>query len=79
MKAKPFLVGLSAGIIGGIVAMIFTTPQPGKQVRSNIATNTKLAKNNITDLREQANVVKQSVITLKNEAKNNIFKSFIFC
>ena len=74
MKAKPFLLGLTAGIVGGITTILFTTPQPGKQVRLNIVDNSKKAKSDLSMVKDQAIQVKQSVSTLKNEAKNNIPK-----
>lgn len=74
MKAKPFLLGLTAGIIGGMTTILFTAPQPGKQLRTNIAGNTTKAKNDLSVVRNQAIQVKQSVSSLKNEAKNNIPK-----
>lgn len=74
MKAKPFLIGLSTGIVGGITAIIFTTPQSGQQLRSNIIHNAKNAKNNLIEIKQQSSNVKQSVSSLKYEAQNNIPK-----
>lgn len=72
MKAKPFLIGLTAGIIGGAAAIIFTAPQSGEQLRSNLARNTASAKDKLNDVKAQAMNVKQSFTTLSYEAKNNI-------
>lgn len=72
MKAKPFLIGLTAGIVGGAAAIIFTAPQSGEQLRSNLARNTASAKDKLNDVKAQAINVKQSFTTLSYEAKNNI-------
>ncbi|MDI7743029.1 YtxH domain-containing protein [Lysinibacillus fusiformis] len=72
MRAKPFLIGLSAGVIGGLTTIFFTAPQPGKQIRSSIVRNTKIAKSNLEEIKEQSKSIKDSITTLKNEVKNNI-------
>lgn len=72
MRTKPFLFGLSAGVIGGLTAIIFTTPQSGKQLRSSIVQNSKVAKSNLEEIKHHSYSVKDSIATLKNEVKNNI-------
>jgi gas vesicle protein len=72
MKAQPFLIGLTTGIIGGAIAVLFSTPQSGQQLRSTILSNTDSAKLKLQDVKHQVNNVKQSMGTLTNEAKNNI-------
>lgn len=72
MRTKPFLIGLSAGVVGGITAILFTTPQPGKQIRSNITRNSKIAKTNLEEIKHHTMSIKDSITTLKNEVKNNI-------
>ncbi|MGE7843174.1 YtxH domain-containing protein [Lysinibacillus sp. NPDC093712] len=72
MKAQPFLIGLTTGIIGGAIAVLFSTPKSGQQLRSTILSNTDSAKLKLQDVKHQVNNVKQSVGTLTNEAKNNI-------
>lgn len=72
MRAKPFLIGLSTGIIGGLTAIIFTTPQSGDQLRSNVARNFKIAKTRLSEIQHHSSSVKESFKSLKNEAKNNI-------
>lgn len=74
MRAKPFFIGLSAGVIGGLTSILFTAPQSGKQLRSNIAHTSKQAKLNLEEVKHHSASVKDSVMTLKNEAKNNIPK-----
>ncbi|MEK4230662.1 YtxH domain-containing protein [Solibacillus sp. FSL H8-0538] len=72
MKAKSLLIGLTAGIVGGAVAVLLTTPQSGEQLRTNLIRNTNSAKEKICDVKYQASAVKQSFSVLSNEAKNNI-------
>jgi len=72
MKAKPFLIGLTTGIIGGAIAVLFSTPQSGQQLRTTLQSNSDSAKEKLQDVKYQLNNVKQSVGTLTNEAKNNI-------
>ncbi|MFJ8236665.1 YtxH domain-containing protein [Ureibacillus sp. NPDC094379] len=74
MKAKPFLIGLSAGILGGMTAILFTAPQSGKQLRTNVRYNSFKAKDDLLNVRKQVVQVKESVSTLKSEARNNIPK-----
>lgn len=72
MKTKPFLIGLTAGIVGGTIAVLFSTPQSGQQLRSNLQANTDSAKEKIQDVKLQVSNVKHSVNNLRSEAKNNI-------
>ncbi|RUL47472.1 MULTISPECIES: YtxH domain-containing protein [Lysinibacillus] len=74
MRAKPFLIGLSTGIIGGITTILLTTPQSGQQLRSNIALNTKKAKANLVEIAKHTSNLKDATFTLKNEVQNNIPK-----
>lgn len=72
MKAKPFLIGLATGIIGGTVAVLFSTPQSGQQLRSTLKQNADQTKGMLLDVKQQVGTVKYSVNTLTNEVKNNI-------
>ncbi|SOC16812.1 gas vesicle protein [Ureibacillus xyleni] len=74
MRAKPFLLGISTGIIGGLTAILFTTPQTGPQLRSNIITNSKKAKENLLELKKHTSNLKDASFSLKNEVENNIPK-----
>lgn len=76
MRAKPFLIGLSAGIIGGIATAIFTTPQTGDHLRKNIVNNAKNAKVTIGELGQQIDGIKNAVSTFKYEVQNTIPKIF---
>ncbi|MGE7091595.1 YtxH domain-containing protein [Lysinibacillus sp. NPDC048646] len=72
MKAKPFLIGLTTGIVGGTIAVLFSTPQSGRQLRATLVSNADCTKDKLQDIKLQAGNVKQSVNMLTNEAKNNI-------
>lgn len=72
MKAKPFLFGLVTGIVGGTIAVLFSTPQPGRQLRTNLRENAEITKGKLFEVKHQVDNVKQSVNTLTNEVKNNI-------
>jgi len=72
MKAKNFLIGLTAGLVGGATAVLLTAPQSGEQLRVNIARISASAKEKLTDVTHEVSTVRQSVTALTNEAKNNI-------
>lgn len=72
MKTKTFLIGLTAGLVGGTIAALFSTPQSGQQLRSTIKSNTERTKENFQDVKLQLSNVNESIHTLTNEAKNNI-------
>ncbi len=72
MRAKPFFIGLTAGVIAGITTAIFTTPQTGNQLRMNIATTSKNLKTTMSQLNNQINDIKNGISTLTNEVKITI-------
>jgi len=72
MKVQTFFTGLAVGIAAGMAAAIMTAPQPGKQLRSNIARNTSVWKDQLVDVKNEASNVKQSITSFSIEAKNNI-------
>ncbi|MGM9945239.1 MAG: YtxH domain-containing protein [Lysinibacillus sp.] len=72
MRVQTFFTGLAVGIATGMVAAIMTAPQTGKQLRSNIARNTSVWKEQLVDVKNEANNVKQSITSFSIEAKNNI-------
>ena len=72
MKAKTFLIGLTAGVVGGTIAIILSTPQSGKEFRSNLKTNVATSKDMLDDVTEQIKHVKSAIINFTSEAKNNI-------
>lgn len=72
MKAKSFLLGLTTGLVGGAIVVLFSAPQSGVQLRQNIARNTAGAKSKLQDVQVEMDHVKQSILTLKSEAQNNM-------
>ena len=72
MKAQTFFTGLAVGVAAGMVAAIMTAPQAGKQLRANIARNTSIWKDQLVDVKNETNNVKQSITDFSIEAKNNI-------
>ena len=72
MKVQTFFTGLAVGVAAGMVAAIMTAPQAGKQLRSNIARNTSIWKDQLVDVKNETNNVKQSITDFSIEAKNNI-------
>ena len=72
MKVQTFFTGLAVGIAAGMAAAIMTAPQPGKQLRSNIARNTSVWKDQLVDVKNETCTVKQSITSFSIEAKNNI-------
>ena len=72
MKVQTFFTGLAVGVAAGMVVAIMTAPQAGKQLRSNIARNTSVWKEQLVDIKNETNNVKQSITSFSIEAKNNI-------
>ena len=72
MKVQTLFTGLAVGVAAGMVAAIMTAPQTGKQLRSNIARNTSIWKDQLVDIKNETNNVKQSITDFSIEAKNNI-------
>lgn len=72
MKVQTFFTGLAVGVAAGMVAAIMTAPQAGKQLRANINRNTSIWKDQLVDVKNETNNVKQSIISFSTEAKNNI-------
>lgn len=72
MKVQTFFTGLAVGVAAGMVAAIMTAPQAGKQLRANIKSNTSIWKDQLVDVKNETNNVKQSIASFSIEAKNNI-------
>lgn len=72
MKASTFLFGLTTGLLGSAAAVLLTTPQSGKELRSII----KAGKNNIDeqvkDLNHHVTNIKNSINDIKGEVKEAI-------
>ena len=72
MKVQTFFTGLAVGVAAGMVAAIMTAPQAGKQLRANINRNVSIWKDQLVDVKNESNNVKQSITSFSTEAKNNI-------
>ena len=72
MKAQTFFTGLAVGVAAGMVVAVMAAPQAGKQLRSNIARNASVWKDQLADVKNETNNVKQSITAFSIEAKNNI-------
>ena len=72
MKVQTFFTGLAVGVAAGMVAAIMTAPQAGKQLRANINRNVSIWKDQLVDVKNETNNVKQSITSFSIEAKNNI-------
>lgn len=67
MKTSTFLFGLTTGAIGGMVAVLLSTPQSGKEFRASLQTTKEDLQNRIAD-------IKGAIENIKNEAQQTIPK-----
>lgn len=72
MKAKSFLLGLTAGLVSGAAVVLFSAPQSGAQLRQTITTNTTSTKSKLQNVKSEIQNVKEAIATLKSEAQNNM-------
>ncbi|WP_075619900.1 YtxH domain-containing protein [Paenisporosarcina indica] len=72
MKASTFFVGLVTGVIAGSAAVLFSTPQSGSDLRSNVKTVSTDWKEKLSEVKFQISDLKQSIAGLSKEAKTEI-------
>ena len=72
MKASTFFVGLVTGVIAGSAAVLFSTPQSGSELRSNVKTVSSDWKEKLSEVKFQISDLKQSIAGLTKEAKTEI-------
>jgi len=72
MKASTFIVGLATGVLAGSAAVLFSTPQSGSELRSNVKTVSSDWKEKLSEVKFQINDLKQSIAGLSKEAKTEI-------
>ena len=72
MKASTFFVGLVSGVLAGSAAVLFSTPQSGSELRSNVKTVSSDWKEKLSEVKFQINDLKQSIASLTKEAKTEI-------
>lgn len=75
MKASTFFVGLVTGVIAGSAAVLFSTPQSGSDLRSNVKTVSSDWKEKLSEVKFQISDLKQSIAGLSKEAKTEIPKT----
>jgi gas vesicle protein len=72
MKASTFLVGLAAGVLAGSTAVLFSTPQSGSELRTNVKSVSSDWKNRLSDVKFQLSDLKQSIANLMKESKTHV-------
>lgn len=72
MKASTFFLGLATGLAAGAAATLFSTPQSGKELRTTVKSASSDWKENLADVKEKVNGLKDSIAKLTDEAKTQI-------
>ncbi len=72
MKASTFFIGLVTGVVAGSAAALFSTPQSGSELRSNVKTASSDWKDKLSEVKFQISDLKQSVSRLTKEAKTDV-------
>ena len=72
MKASTFFVGLVTGIIAGSATVLFSTPQSGSELRSNVKTVSSDWKEKLSEVKFHISDLKQSIASLTKETKTEI-------
>lgn len=69
MKVSTFLVGLATGVLAGSTAVLFSTPQSGSELRTNVKTASSDWKEKLSEVKFQFSDLKQSISKLTCESK----------
>ncbi|PUB15972.1 YtxH domain-containing protein [Paenisporosarcina sp. OV554] len=72
MKASTFFIGLVTGVVAGSAAALFSTPQSGSELRSNVKTASSDWKEKLSQVKFQISDLKQSIARLSKETKTEI-------
>ncbi len=72
MKASTFLVGLGAGLLAGSAAVLFSTPQSGTEMRTNVKNVSTDWKDKLSEVKFQLSDLKQSISNLTKESKTQV-------
>lgn len=72
MKASTFFIGLVTGVVAGSAAALFSTPQSGSELRSNVKTASSDWKDKLSEVKFQISDLKQSIAHLTKEAKTDV-------
>lgn len=72
MKASTFFIGLVTGVVAGSAAALFSTPQSGSELRSNVKTASSDWKDKLSEVKFQISDLKQSIARLTKEAQTEV-------
>ena len=72
MKASTFFIGLVTGVAAGSAAVLFSTPQSGSELRSNVKTVSSDWKEKLSEVKFQLSDLKQSIAGFTKEAKTEV-------
>ena len=72
MKASTFFIGLVTGVVAGSAAALFSTPQSGSELRTNVKTASSDWKDKLSEVKFQISDLKQSIARLTKEAKTEV-------
>lgn len=72
MKASTFFVGLVSGLVAGSAVVLFSTPQSGSELRSNVKMASSDWKEKLSEVKFQISDLKQSIAGLTNTAKTDV-------
>lgn len=72
MKASTFLFGLGAGLLAGSAAVLFSTPQSGTEMRTNVKNVSADWKDKLSEVKFQLSDLKQSISNLTKESKTQV-------
>jgi len=72
MKEANFFIGLATGLAAGAAATLFSAPQSGEELRTSVKTASTDWKEKLADVKVQVNQLKESINTLKLEAKAQV-------
>lgn len=72
MKAKTFIIGVGTGLVAGAAAVLFTTPQSGKELKLSLKERKLSADQLKNDFKQRFEAIKDAVNTIKVEAKTTL-------
>lgn len=69
MKASHFFLGIAAGTIAGVSAVLLSTPQSGVELRSSLKSTSLDIRNKLSDVKLQLQDLKSSISRLSKQSK----------
>jgi len=75
MKASTFFVGLVTGVLAGSATVLFSTPQSGSELRSNVKSVSSDWKEKLSEVKFHISDLKQSIAGLTKESMTEIPKT----